>query len=113
MAINFNTDAPSVPRSIYILFITIQCVTLLIVYFGIVDPSKVRRNDGTSLAKYPHTDFWTELKAQGELFRDVKALLLFIPIFASEIAIIIASTCNGKWFRFSKAVGMRSLTTSR
>ena len=106
MAINFNADSPSVPRSIYILFITLQAVTLLIVYFGLVDPSKVRRNDGTSLARYPHTDIWTELKAQGELFRDWKAMVLFIPIFSSEIAIIIISTCNGKVLAWRRSVSI-------
>lgn len=104
--INFKSTVQQVPDSIYILFICLQSMGILVAFFGIVSPSTVRRPDGTALAKYPHTDFWTELKAQGQLFKDWRMLALFIPIFSSEISIIIISTINGKSIKLSLDISL-------
>ena len=65
--------------------------------FTIVSPSRVRRADGTALANYPHEGFWSELKAQGTLFRDWRLLAMFVPMFASEIVLIVFSSLNCEW----------------
>lgn len=64
--------------------------------FTIIPPSQVRRRDGTPLAHYPHEGFWQELKNQRRLFQDWRILVLFIPMFASEVPFIVISSCNCK-----------------
>ena len=62
--------------------------------FFIVDPSKVRREDGTPLAHYPHHGIWQELKNQRRLLQDWRLLVMFIPMIASEVAVIVLSSLN-------------------
>ena len=65
--------------------------------FAIVTPSKVRRRDGTPLADYPHEGFWQELKNQRRLFQDWRILAMFVPMFASEVPVIVLSSLNCEW----------------
>ena len=66
----------------------------LVALFTIVAPSKVRRRDGTPLAHYPHEGFWQELKNQRQLLQDWRLIAMFIPMFASEVPIIVLSSLN-------------------
>lgn len=62
--------------------------------FTIVAPTKVRRRDGTPLAHYPHEGLWQELKRQRLLLKDWRLLAMFVPMFASEVPIIVLSSLN-------------------
>jgi hypothetical protein len=93
--INYDATAAKVPIAVYIVFIVLMSCAFLVALFGIVQPDTVRRADGSPIAKYPHEGLMVELKAQGRLFKDGKVLLLLLPFFASEVAIIIMSTVNG------------------
>ncbi|KAL8720880.1 MAG: hypothetical protein Q9225_002325 [Loekoesia sp. 1 TL-2023] len=66
--------------------------------FTIVAPSKVRRRDGTPLAHYPHEGLWQELKRQRLLLQDWRLLAMFVPMFASEVPIIVLSSLNSLYF---------------
>ena len=92
--INFNASALQVPVSVYVVFIVLMASGFFIACFTILPPARVRRSDGTPLAHYPHEGFWRELKAQSKLFRDWRLLALFLPLFASEIVVIVFSTLN-------------------
>ena len=92
--INFNASKLRVPISIYIVFILLMASGFLVAFFTIVAPSKVRRRDGTPLAHYPHEGFWPELKNQRRLFQDWRLLAMFVPMFASEVPIIVLSSLN-------------------
>ena len=92
--INFNASALQVPVSVYVVFIILMSSGFFVACFTIVPPSRVRRPDGKPLAHYPHEGFWYELKAQSKLFRDWRLLALFIPLFGSEIVVIVFSTLN-------------------
>ena len=67
-----------------------------VAFFAIVAPSSVRRLDGTPLAHYPHEGLWQELKRQRQLFQDWRLLAMFVPMFASEVPIIVLSSLNCK-----------------
>lgn len=69
-------------------------LAFFMVLFTIVSPSEVRRSDGTALAHYPHQGFWLELKAQKQLLKDWRILALFVPMFGSEVTVIVLSTMN-------------------
>ena len=92
--INFNASVLQVPVSVYVVFIVLMASGFFVACFTIVPPSRVRRLDGTPLAHYPHEGFWVELKAQSKLLRDWRLLALFIPLFGSEITVIVFSTLN-------------------
>jgi len=71
-------------------------LAFFVALFTIVPRSKVRRSDGTALTQYPHKGFWIELKAQSQLLKDWRLLALFVPMFGSEVAVIVMSTLNCK-----------------
>ena len=71
-------------------------LAFVVALFGIVPSNTVRRTDGTHLAHYPYDGALVELKGQLELFKDWRMLALVIPMFASEVAVIVFSTLNGK-----------------
>ena len=92
--INFNASALQVPVSVYVVFIILMASGFFVAFFTIVPPSRVRRADGTALADYPHDGFWHELKAQGTLFKDWRLLVMFVPMIASEVIVIVFSSLN-------------------
>ncbi|KAL9585314.1 MAG: hypothetical protein Q9203_004298 [Teloschistes exilis] len=96
--INFNASSLQVPISVYIVFILLMVSGFFVALFAIIAPSEVRRRDGTSLAHFPHEGLWQELKNQRRLFRDWRLLAMFIPMFASEVPIIVLSSLNSLYF---------------
>lgn len=95
--INFNASNLQVPISVYIVFILLMASAFFVAAFGIVPPAQVRRRDGTPLAHYPHEGLWEELKRQRLLLNDWRLLAMFIPMFASEVPIIVLSSLNCEW----------------
>ena len=99
--INFNASALQVPVSVYVVFIILMVSGFFVACFTILPPSRIRRPDGTPLAHYPHEGFWHELKAQSKLFSDWRLLVLFVPLFGSEIVVIVFSSLNCEWLPYS------------
>ena len=95
--INFNASNLQVPMSVYIVFVLLMASAFFIAAFSIVPPAQVRRRDGTPLAHYPHEGLWEELKRQRLLLKDWRLLAMFIPMFASEVPIIVLSSLNCEW----------------
>ena len=96
--LNFNASILRVPTAVYIVFILVMLSALFVALFFIVEPSKVRRRDGTPLAHYPHHGIWQELKNQRRLLQDSRLLVMFIPMIASEVAVIVLSSLNCELF---------------
>ncbi|KAL8989125.1 MAG: hypothetical protein Q9177_001923 [Variospora cf. flavescens] len=96
--INFNASQLQVPMSVYIVFILLMASAFFVAAFSIVPPAKVRRRDGTPIAHYPHEGLWEELKRQRLLLKDWRLLAMFIPMFASEVPIIVLSSLNSLYF---------------
>lgn len=92
--LNFNASKLQVPIAVYIVFILLMVSAFLVALFFIVKPSKVRRRDGTPLAHYPHQGIWPELKNQRRLLQDWRLLVMFIPMLASEVSLIVLSSLN-------------------
>jgi MFS family permease len=96
--INFHADAVQCPDSVYIVFIILMVLAFFVALFGIVKPEDVRRDDGTAIAHYPHKGWFAEIKAQRQIFTNWKMMVLILPMFGSEVAIIIFSTVNALYF---------------
>ncbi|KPI45554.1 uncharacterized protein AB675_812 [Cyphellophora attinorum] len=94
-AINFHSSSASgVPTSVYITFTVIMLSAMLVVFFGIVSPEKVTRDDGTHLAIFEAVEFRTELVHCVELLRDWRILMLLLPLFSTEITLGLIPTLN-------------------
>lgn len=94
--INYHASQLQVPNAVYIVFTCIMASNIFTALFLIKDPSQVRRKDGRKVPHYLHKGLWVELRSQLKLLKDWRMLVLVVPFFASEIAIIITSTLNGK-----------------
>ncbi len=80
---------------VYIAFIAIQCSSLLLSAFLIVDPRDVVRDDGTHLAIIKRTSVKEELKSLGRCFLDKRLLFLLPSMLSCEMALALISTVNG------------------
>lgn len=96
-AVNIDqTKAGGVSGAIYIVFIVIQCSSLLLSAFLIIDPKDVIRDDGTHLAIFKPPYFKQEMKALGKCFVDRRLLILLPAMFVCEMALALVSTINGE-----------------
>ena len=92
--LNFKATELHVPIAVYVIFIILMGSAFFVALFGIIEPSSVRRQDGSPIAHYPHQGFWQELKNQRRLLQDWRLLVMFIPMLGSEIALIVISSLN-------------------
>lgn len=91
-----QTDAIGVSTPVYAVFLTIMCASVAIAFFLIIKPEDVTRDDGTHLALHRATDAATEIKGIGEVFTDLKILLLLPGMAVAEISLALSSSINGK-----------------
>lgn len=76
------------------MFIILTALSLPVALFGIISPADVRRADGSPIAHYPHRGVWEEIKGQRQIIMDWRMLVLLLPMFGSEVAIIAFSSIN-------------------
>jgi len=91
-----QTKAIGVSSSVYIAFICIECCSLLLIAFLLVEPKNVVRDDGTHIAKFKPTTVKQELKKLGLCFIDKKLLLLVPATLGCEMSLSLVSTVNGQ-----------------
>lgn len=92
--LNFRATELHVPVAVYVIFIILMAMGFFVALFCIIEPSSVRRQDGTRIAHYPNQGFWLELKNQRRLLQDWRLLVMFIPMLASEVSLIVLSSLN-------------------
>ena len=92
--LNFKATELHVPVAVYVIFIILMAAAFFVALFCIIEPSSVRRQDGSPIAHYPHQGFWQEFKNQRRLLQDWRLLVMFIPMLASEVALIVLSSLN-------------------
>lgn len=96
-AVNINqTKAGGVSSTVYIVFIVIQCSSLLLSAFLLIDPKDVIRDDGTHLAIFKPPILKQEMKALGQCFVDKRFIILLPAMLVCEMALALVSTINGK-----------------
>ncbi|KIW87438.1 uncharacterized protein Z519_12074 [Cladophialophora bantiana CBS 173.52] len=66
--------------------------------FILVDPDKLRRNDGTAIAKYEHLSAWQDVCQTVALLRDPVILLLTPTFFTLEIFFPFMASVNAYTF---------------
>ncbi|EXJ80645.1 hypothetical protein A1O3_06929 [Capronia epimyces CBS 606.96] len=96
---NFHqTEATGVSNAVYAVFIVIMCLAMVVAAFGLKDPEDIVRDDGTHLAVFHPTDFWTEVKGVGACFTELRILIILPGIFCAEIVLVLMSSINGYYF---------------
>lgn len=95
-AINFHRAKPSVPTSVYAIFVAIMTSASLTALAFIISPKKVIRHDGTHLAKFKTTTVKEELVGMWRAATTPKVFLMLFPMFVSEFALGIQTSFNGR-----------------
>ncbi|RSL49569.1 hypothetical protein CEP51_015471 [Fusarium floridanum] len=97
LAINFNASSPSTPRTVYIIFIVLQCASGVLTLL-MVDPNKLVRPDGTSVAVFQPTTLKESIVALGSMFKDWRMILMLSAFFTPEAFIVLQSSLNAYAF---------------
>jgi hypothetical protein len=91
-----QTKASGVSTAVYVTFIAIQCCSLFLSAFLIIDPKNVVRDDGTHLAIFSPPTLSQELTALGKCFLDKRLIILLPAMLVCEMALALVSTINGE-----------------
>lgn len=86
------------PTPVYIVFIILMCCALLFTSFGLVNPAKVRRADGTPIATFRALSYKEELKGIGHVLKDKRVLAMLPVIFSCELALSVMPSINAHYF---------------
>jgi hypothetical protein len=92
-----NTSVSGVPSSVYTTFICLECAGLLIAGL-LLDPSKIRRNDGRPIASFTPLPWYQELKALGLTLLEPKMALITLSIYSSEMYLSLTGAFNAWYF---------------
>ncbi|KAJ5620285.1 hypothetical protein N7510_004269 [Penicillium lagena] len=92
-----NTSTSGVPSSVYLTFICLEVFGLLIAGF-LMDPAKLRRDDGQPIASFEPLPWYQELKMLGKTLVEPKMTLITLGIFSSEMYLSMASSFNSWYF---------------
>lgn len=92
-----NTSVSGVPSSVYTVFICLECAGLLIAGL-LLDPSKIRRNDGRPIASFTPLPWYQELKALGMTLLEPKMALITLSIYSSEMYLSLTGAFNAWYF---------------
>ena len=86
------------PTPVYIAFIVLMCVAFIFTIFGLVQPSKVRRADGTAIAIFHNPTWKEEFLGVREVLREWRVRLMCIVMFSCELPLAIIPSMNGAYF---------------
>lgn len=97
LGISWNTGSDSVPHSVYIVFIVLQCCSA---GFALMlrQPEELRRGDGTALATFDQVSLGETLRITRRLFTDRRILLLIPCMFAPEMFFPFQASMNAYAF---------------
>jgi hypothetical protein len=97
LGISWNASSASVPHSVYIIFIVIQCTSVALALL-LLPPEKIRRADGTALAAFVPISVWDSLCISASLFCDWRILLMIPTFFAGEMFFPFQASMNAYAF---------------
>ncbi|KAH8696173.1 membrane transporter [Talaromyces proteolyticus] len=92
------TTLSGVPTSVYITFIVIMASAVLVSLVCILPSAKIVREDGTRLAHFTASDFRTEIQGCLVLLKDIRVMLLIVPMAATEMSSALIPTLTAHAF---------------
>ncbi|ORY69003.1 uncharacterized protein BCR38DRAFT_363860 [Pseudomassariella vexata] len=94
LIINRNaTTTAGVPAAVYIVFIVMMCIGAVMAFL-LMPPSKIIRADGTKVGRVVARSFIEELKANLEIFRDWKLLIMIPAFLPAECFLVYGGSVN-------------------
>lgn len=97
LGINWNATTLGVPHSVYIVFIIIQCASMLFALL-LVEPKDVLRPDGTHIAQFETISILESLHITAKLLTDWRILLMIPTFFTPELFFPLQSSMNAYAF---------------
>lgn len=97
LGINWNAKSTSVPHSVYIVFIVIQCCSAGFAFF-MLPPEKLVRYDGTKIALFEKVTITESLLETAKLFTDFRILLMLPCFFTPEVFFPFQASMNAYAF---------------
>jgi len=82
-----------VPTAVYVVFIVMMAVGAVMAFL-LLPPSKIVRDDGTQIAIVKPRGFVEELKANLEIFRDWKLLIMIPAFLPAECFLVYGGSVN-------------------
>jgi hypothetical protein len=98
LGINIHmSKADGVSTAVYVVYIVMQCYSLLFGALFITNPRKAIRDDGTHLAIFKSPTLKQEMKALRWCFINKHLLILLLAMLVCEMALALVSAINGKF----------------
>lgn len=97
LGISWNSTSESVPHSVYIVFIVLQCCSSCFALL-VQQPEKLRRGDGTALATFGRISLSDTIRITGRLLTDWRILTLIPCMFAPEMFFPFQASMNAYAF---------------
>ncbi|KAF2165583.1 hypothetical protein M409DRAFT_36848 [Zasmidium cellare ATCC 36951] len=97
LGISWNSTREGVPHSVYIIFIVLQCCSMALTLF-VKSPDKLRRSDGTALARFDRMSLLETLRVTGQLLKDWRILIMLPAFFTPEMFFPFQSSMNAYIF---------------
>jgi Major Facilitator Superfamily len=97
LGVSWNSASLSVPHSVYIIFIVIQCCSVIFALL-LLPSDRLRRADGTALAAFPRISLWDSIKMTMGLFKDWRIVLMIPVCFTPEMFFPFQSSMNAYAF---------------
>jgi hypothetical protein len=93
LGINLHTTEESVPHSVYVIFIILQCCSVGFAAL-MLPPKSLIRSDGTPLAEFKPVTLKESLGGLGKLFKDYRILLMLPTFYAGEVFLVLQTSIN-------------------
>ncbi|KIW31474.1 pyrimidine utilization protein A [Cladophialophora immunda] len=95
LAIDANDpSADRVPTAVYGTFVALMCCAVILGVF-VLPAEKIKRSDGTDIARIPPMTFMAAIRGSIKCFKDWRLLLLVPGMMSSEIHLVYLGVANG------------------
>ncbi|RFU30759.1 hypothetical protein B7463_g5580, partial [Scytalidium lignicola] len=89
-----NPNADHVPNAVYGTFVALMCCAVVLGCF-VLPAEKIKRGDGTNIAKIPEMTFLEAIQGSIRCFKDWRLLLLVPGMMSTEIHLVYLGVING------------------
>ncbi|KAF4818311.1 putative membrane protein [Colletotrichum siamense] len=92
-----NTSSSGVPPAVYLTFICLECAGIFVAAL-LMDPSKIRRNDGRPIASFDAESWSRELKSLFLTLKEPRMTLITLAIYSCEMYLSLSGSFNSFYF---------------
>ncbi|KAJ6438094.1 hypothetical protein O9K51_08683 [Purpureocillium lavendulum] len=93
-----TTTLTGVPTSVYVTLVVVMASSVVVSLICILPSEKIVREDGTRLAHFSASDFRTEFTGCLMLLKDIRVVMLIVPMAATEMSSALIPTLTAHAF---------------